>query len=59
MDPDAALATARSALAAIRAGEDSHGEHMTDAKDDLVDAFEALDGWISRGGFLPAAWKGE
>lgn len=56
MDPDAALATARSAIAAIRKGEDSHGEFMTDAHDDLADAFEALDGWITKGGFLPAAW---
>lgn len=57
MDPDAALTNARSALAAIRAGEDSQGELMTDALDDLADAFEALDQWLTKGGFLPRAWR--
>lgn len=57
MDIDAALSQARSALAAIRRGEDSHGELMTDALADLVDAFEAIDDWLSKGGFLPSAWR--
>lgn len=25
----------------------------------LVEAFEALDNWLSRGGFLPSAWVPE
>jgi hypothetical protein len=54
MDPDEALRNAREAVRRLNADEfevDS-GDAMA-----LVEAFEALDGWLSEGGFLPAAWK--
>lgn len=52
VDPNAALENAREAIRRIQTEKD------TDAYvADLVDAFEALDGWLSRGGFLPEEWK--
>lgn len=50
MDPDEALEKARDALKRhfARIGDD--------AADDLAEAFEALDGWLSKGGFPPRDW---
>lgn len=31
-------------------------ERVVDQLDEMVALFQALDGWISRGGFLPSAW---
>ena len=52
MDPDTALAAARSAVVAHYAAPAASPSHI----DDLVTAFEALDAWLSAGGFPPAAW---
>jgi hypothetical protein len=43
MDPNATLAAIRIAIA-------NHHD------DDVAELFDALDGWISRGGFLPSDW---
>lgn len=51
MDPNEALKLARAAVQDYR---DNHPAN--DAADALAEAFEALDGWLSKGGFLPAAW---
>ena len=53
MDPNRALEDAREAcrLHAMRGND-------LDAFDDLVEAFEALDHWLSIGGFLPKEWEG-
>ena len=60
MDPDQSLANARAALAAYRKGESAEESSlMWDAAVDLAEAFEALDGWLSRGGFKPKAWDHE
>lgn len=56
MDPDVALTTARSALALVRAGEGTRADHVS-ALEDLADAFEALDGWITKAGYLPVPWQ--
>jgi len=53
MDPNEALRRARAALARI-------DESITPTEGDIGDlanAFEALDGWLTGGGFLPDAWK--
>lgn len=57
MDPNDVLANLRSA------SEEWTSDHLhlthQDATDKLtyvLDLFEALDGWISRGGFLPKEW---
>ena len=57
MDPDAALAEAREALAKFRMEYDrgNYGDAAEHAVT-LADSFAALDGWVARGGFLPADW---
>ncbi len=59
MDPNAALATARRVVTNHRNGEEIDCDPDTDALLELVDAFEALDEWITKGGFPPAAWTTE
>jgi hypothetical protein len=60
MDPNAALTNLRAAQVAFQqladGGDYSEGE-LLDAGIELADAVEVLDGWLSRGGFLPDAWK--
>jgi hypothetical protein len=64
MDPDQALDDARKALSAFLAAEnrnvqdDPHATlaRMIVAARELADSFEALDGWLAKGGFLPRAW---
>lgn len=58
MDPDALLAAALDAAERIRHRID----HSTlpidpDVADTLVSSVQALNEWLSRGGFLPAAWQ--
>jgi hypothetical protein len=62
MDPNEALKNARSALASARTLDATIVEPGASyaARDDLwelADAFEALDGWLSEGGFPPDAWN--
>ncbi|MGO8998679.1 MAG: hypothetical protein ACLQVI_35600 [Polyangiaceae bacterium] len=52
-DPDEALKNAREAVKYMRTRSDAL---RTSAPDDLVEAFEALDQWMSRGGFPPQDW---
>lgn len=56
MDPDEALKRVRHAEKVFRAAPCQSQEERT-AAIHLVDAFEALDNWISRGGFLPQDWQ--
>ena len=59
MDPDAALTNAREALARLRGAQDADlADETSEHAEELADAFEALDGWLSKGGFLPAPWSG-
>ena len=37
--------------------EGERGDHDFVALDELVNAFEALDQWLSRGGSLPRDWR--
>ena len=53
MDPDKNLAEQQAIIAKYKA---RGYVHMDDAKR-LAELFAALDEWIKRGGFLPAAWK--
>lgn len=58
MDPDAALRELRAIVAVVLAEPDDIGGE--DARADLVRAcevFDGIDGWIGKGGFLPAAWS--
>lgn len=51
MDPEAALSKLREMVGDINA--DNHHSSTTRR---LAERFEALDEWLSNGGFLPAAW---
>jgi hypothetical protein len=55
MDPDEALARARAAYVTFTSTEDP--ETANDAAEAIAETFTALDGFLSRGGFLPAAWS--
>jgi len=52
MDPNATLKALR---AAIQDHEDSEGDSECDVYE-IVELFEALDEWMSKGGFTPDAW---
>lgn len=61
MDPNAVLAKLRELMPIIRNDEegndDDDGSFESFSEDEAADAFEALDGWLSTGGFLPTAWQ--
>lgn len=63
MDPNETLERARRAAARIRELQDKDDltkeevEEHEQEHENLVEHFEALDGWLSRGGFLPGAWN--
>jgi hypothetical protein len=60
MDPNAALTTIRDLINQIegrsyRGNLDDHAARLT--AQELINAVDGLDQWLSRGGFLPAAWS--
>jgi len=58
MDPDEALRRLREAAARVREeiSKGFGGDPMDDVST-MLDHFEALDGWLSNGGFAPKAWR--
>ena len=59
MDPDKALKTLLDTARWLRErhdedGPDYHPDH--EMVGELLDAIEALDGWLRKGGFLPKRW---
>lgn len=67
MDPNEALKNLREVMPRLRAWEENEEwsvapSDLTQHDEDLrtaVDAFEALDGWLSKDGFLPADWESD
>lgn len=59
MDPNQALAAARNAGANFTVGEDTNApaEDLLRFARTLAEHFDALDEWLTCGGFLPAAWQ--
>jgi hypothetical protein len=57
MDPDANLAEMRRIIARARERTDYDAVNDAIDLDRLADLAEALDEWLSRGGFLPEAWS--
>lgn len=57
MDPDVTLARIRDAIvsAHVAADGDSNDEEI-EAWQSVGELFEALDGWLSSGGFPPKGW---
>lgn len=61
MDPDEALSNATKALRSAREATADLDDAEADTRElaalrDLADAFEGLDEWLTKGGFLPSAW---
>ena len=54
MDINETLRIIRENVAVYRATDDA--ETANDAAERVVEHVEALDGWLSKGGFLPTAW---
>jgi hypothetical protein len=50
MDPDKALQTLRAYVAGVSEGDQP--EHL-----EMCEQFQALDEWLSKGGFLPGPWQ--
>ncbi len=61
MDPDATLARLRALMAELEhllPGPDIlRTTHVEDTAAEVVEAWDALDGWLSKGGFAPSAWR--
>jgi len=57
MDPDEALANIRMLAAKIIELSDKDDEDLAIEGLELSEAAQALDEWIAKGGFLPAAWR--
>lgn len=60
MDPDVTLENAREAARKWRAAAEDElagNDDEHDAACDLVESFDALDRWLSGGGFLPRTWR--
>ena len=59
MDPDEALKRIRAAITEIRI-RDTEGrtEKVRDVAVEMAAKVEALDEWLSKGGFKPVAWQG-
>lgn len=57
MDPDEALKNAREAVRELIGTEDGGAYNQDAAVSALADAFDALDSWLSKGGFLPQDWQ--
>lgn len=57
MDPDAALEEIRSLLKEYTNADNPDALDLVDLLDALTTEVEALDKWISDGGFLPAPWR--
>lgn len=56
MDPDKALENMRAAIAELETQLLRRNDPYA-AMADIVDAWEALDGWLSKGGYRPEDWK--
>lgn len=57
MDPNATLETIREQYATLRLMLDDTNGNLAEAAEDLLDAIQDLDGWLSKGGFLPNDWQ--
>jgi hypothetical protein len=57
MDPDAVYQNLMSALSDYEDNRGSAEGPEIDAANEMRDAVQALNDWLSRGGFLPRAWQ--
>jgi hypothetical protein len=57
MDPEKTLSTAREAAWELLHALDQGTPFDPEAAETLATAFDSLDQWLSRGGFLPRPWR--
>lgn len=60
MDPNEALSTLRRAIRDFRLAEDASDADvylMLEHAATMAEHFEALDGWLRKGGVLPLSWQ--
>lgn len=57
MDPNANLEEIRELCSVIGEMQSPLDQHIIETSDRLVELLEAMDEWLSKGGFLPDAWK--
>lgn len=57
MDPDEALVALRDCAQDLTNGTDEYS--YAETVNTMVEQFEALDDWLTRGGLLPADWKSQ
>lgn len=58
MDPNQALIDARTAVGSFRLGtQNESNDEEIEAALQLIESFDALDEWLTKGGFLPTAWQ--
>lgn len=55
MDPNECLAELRDYIQSEKTL--SENGDAWEYVDEIIDRFEALDDWLSKGGFLPSAWR--
>jgi len=55
VNPDSTLEGIRGIVSAVRSGE--HPEAAFRQLDNLAQLVASLDAWLSRGGYLPDAWR--
>jgi hypothetical protein len=62
MDPEETLGTIRQLVASLLADKAEGGDTLRPSVASkgiaLAEQVEALDGWLSRGGHVPPAWRG-
>jgi hypothetical protein len=57
MDPNTALANVRLLAALLIQASDAGNAPDGDTAVELAEAFQALDAWLSVGGFIPTDWQ--
>lgn len=57
MDPDEALAACRRLAVRVAKGSSASLESKLELAQELGEQFEALDEWLTNGGFKPAEWR--
>lgn len=58
MDPDECLAEIRTRLQQIQIYEGKGRRPPGFLHEEITERVDALDQWLTKGGFLPAAWRG-
>lgn len=56
MDPNAVLAIARDRAASVIESADFSDARESEEAVELAEAFQALDEWLTKGGFKPREW---